>query len=140
MMAPPSGSPRFAEKAEGWQLQPSVFILTSESPPLFYALGILSDRFDKRNLGLSKVAGNGCMTNPSPSLPTAHSGGMGMTGPPCLPQGSNATTSGSVSFLGHHSIPGASPGGWESGSGVKGQPLRGAWASRPCLGSLLLPT
>ena len=113
-MTPPSRSPLFAIMAVP-TLRPGSHLT------FFYAFCIPSDHFDKRNMGLSRVPGNRCMNNPSPSLPYCPQlWNMDDSHSPL--QGSDAVDSGRAGFLGPHTIPGASPSDWESSAGVKGSP------------------
>lgn len=115
MMTPPSGSPLFAIMAVP-TLRPGSHLT------FFYAFCILSDHFDRRNMGLSRVPRNRCMNNPSPSLPCCPQLWNMADSPALPPSRLQCRQFREVGFLGPHTIPGASPSDWESGVGVKGSP------------------
>ena len=132
-MMPSSGSSLFAIMAVP-MLRPVTHLT------FFYAFCIPSVHFDRRNMGLSRVPGNRCVNNPSPSLPYCPQlWNMDGQAPPCLPQGSDAISSGSAGFLGPYTIPGAPPGDWESGAGVKDSPCEGPGDQGPTWGGCCPP-
>ena len=127
---PSSGSPLFAIMAVP-MLRPVTHLT------FFYAFCIPSVHFDRRNMGLSRVPGNRCVNNPSPSLPYCPQL-WNMDDSPALPpsrlwcyQFRECGLPGSL----HHPW---CPTRWlGERCGGEGQPLWGAWGSGSHLGRLL---